>query len=171
VVTDLLVWKNNIMTADNFDFRLAWLTANLHHQLLALNAVNVRMAIAQYHPLLTQQHLKQVYLGDFGYEKEGLLFVHQEAPYLHAVNQNVMIWKDSHTSKYPIDNQPPNDSLSSSMETSEAFVYGVGRLDKKGSVYLADGYKIGEVGPSSMDYVPHGYVRFRTTGVSLTTEN
>lgn len=50
--------------------------------------------------------MKKVYLDEVGYEKEGLLFVHKKSNYVHGgVNLYAMIWKDYHTSKYPIDDE------------------------------------------------------------------
>lgn len=68
-VTDLISWKNNIMTTENFEFRYAWLISNSQNQLLNLNHLNLHITIAQYFLLENQENLKKVYFDNFGYEK------------------------------------------------------------------------------------------------------
>lgn len=52
-----------------------------------------------FHPC-TWEGLKQAYTGALAYEREGLLFVHKDSFYLHGLNPNVLVWKDTLTSKY-----------------------------------------------------------------------
>lgn len=90
------------MSAENFEFRYAWLLSNVG-QLVNYNFVGFKIQLTQYFPLNSKENLSKIYLGDFGYQKEGLLFVQKDSPYVHSYNDNVMIWKDFQTSKYPID--------------------------------------------------------------------
>lgn len=65
------------------------------------NTLNIRLV--EYLLMDDLKNLQKIYCDNFGYEKEGLQFVHKESPYIHGYNQDVMIWKDRNTSKYPID--------------------------------------------------------------------
>ena len=68
--------------------------------------------------------LRALYEENFGYNKDGLLFIHKDSLYIHGVNPNVVIWQDQQTA-----------SNFDSMK-SEDFS-GIGNIRHDGSIFSA----------------------------------
>lgn len=87
---------------------------------------------------------------------------------MHGYNENAMIWKDYHTSKYPIDQ--PQPLLQKEHESPSLYIYGMGKLSKSGNIYSLEGYKLSHINPAIMPGVIGGFIRYRLTSITFNTE-
>ena len=153
-MSDVLSWKaNNELGEQSFEFRMAWLCSNLP----SLKIPHLSLHRLEYYPI-TRDNLIHLYKNDFGYDKEGLMFVHKDSEYLHGLNPNVLIWKDEHISQYPFE-------MENGKVTYE--IYGVGKIAKSGKIYTSDREWIGSIERANFQGNPKGFLRFSFNGISF----
>lgn len=118
-ILDVISWKGEIQTSQPFESRLAYF--DLIFPIFYSNSYNLRKVL--YFPI-TMEILRALYEENFGYNKDGLLFIHKDSLYIHGVNPNVVIWQDQQTA-----------SNFDSMK-SEDFS-GIGNIRHDGSIFSA----------------------------------
>lgn len=99
-VLDALVWKDYSLVDCPTEFRFFWLRSKLAEGRAAdSSSTNPCRFVAPPVDECSAAVLRQVYAGEAGYDRDGLLFYHRESLYEAGPNPLVLLWSDSTCSK------------------------------------------------------------------------
>lgn len=104
-VIDALAWNGVHLAGTSMDCRTMWVQANLEHSPAAGQpgpGHTHRIRPCPVH-VCTEEGLRAAYAGAVPYERDGLLFMHRDTPYVMEANPYTLQWKDEHCSRWAVD--------------------------------------------------------------------
>eukprot|EP01029_Cantina_marsupialis_P015119 TRINITY_DN331186_c0_g1_i1.p1 TRINITY_DN331186_c0_g1~~TRINITY_DN331186_c0_g1_i1.p1 ORF type:complete len:479 (-),score=119.57 TRINITY_DN331186_c0_g1_i1:55-1491(-) len=159
-VMDIMCWGGYSLYDCNCDFRLFWAYQKLSEVDCSLTTRLNKFSIIptpffECNPL----GLQMAYENDFGFKKDGLLFVVKSGHYEPGLHPLSLRWKDAHTSEWPIDTE-----FDGSIPERQTIIL---RVSDSGELKTEEGFSVGSITTEFVEehgIKPNHILRFKIGG-------